>query len=64
MANSVDLEEVAHYEPPRQDLHCLQIYLLSSLVLKELKVTNYQCKMFQHVLTLKEHLSNKKKKNR
>ena len=24
---SVDLDEVAHYEPPHQDLHCLQIQL-------------------------------------
>ena len=22
-ANSIDLDEVAHYEPPQQDLHCL-----------------------------------------
>ena len=36
--NSVDLEEVAHYEPPHQDLRCLQIQLFSSLVLKELKL--------------------------
>ena len=36
-ANSVDLDEVAHYEPPHQDLRCLQIQLFSSLVLKELK---------------------------
>ena len=26
-ANSVDLDEVAHYEPPHQDLRCLQIQL-------------------------------------
>ena len=25
MANSVYLDEVAHYEPPHQDLRCLQI---------------------------------------
>ena len=31
-ANSVDLDEVAHYEPPHQDLRSLQI-----LVLKELR---------------------------
>ena len=37
MANSVDLDEVAHYEPPLQDLLCLQIQLFSSLVLKEFK---------------------------
>ena len=35
-ANSVDLYEVAHHEPPHQDLHCLHIQLFSSLVLKEL----------------------------
>ena len=23
LANSIDLEEVAHYEPPHLDLHCL-----------------------------------------
>ena len=33
-ANSVDLDEVAHYEPPHQDLHCLQMQLFSSLVLR------------------------------
>ena len=33
--NSVELDEVAHYEPPHKDLHCLQIYLFSSLALKE-----------------------------
>ena len=33
----MDLVEVAHYEPPHQDLHCLQIQLFSSLVVKELK---------------------------
>ena len=37
-ANSVDLDEVAHYEPPHQDLRCLQIQLFASLVLKELKL--------------------------
>ena len=29
-ANGVDLDEVAHYEPPHQDLRCLQIRLFSS----------------------------------
>ena len=46
-ANSVDLDEVAHHEPPHQDLHCLHndepphldlhclhIQLFSSLVLR------------------------------
>ena len=36
-ANSVDLDEVAHYEPPHQDLRCLQIQLFLSLVVKELR---------------------------
>ena len=38
-SNSVDLDqvEVAQDEPPHQDLHCLQVQLFSSLVLKELK---------------------------
>ena len=31
---TVDLDEVAHYEPPHQDLHCLQIQLFLSLVLR------------------------------
>ena len=31
MGNSVDQDEVAHYEPPHQDLHCLQIQLFSSV---------------------------------
>ena len=33
---SVDLDEVAYSEPPHQDLYCLQIWLFSALVLKEL----------------------------
>ena len=36
----MDLDEVAHDEPPHQDLHCLQIQLFSSLVLKELNNLN------------------------
>ena len=36
-ANSIDLDEVAHYEPPHQDLCCLQIQLFSFLVFKELR---------------------------
>ena len=30
---------MAHFEPPHQDLHCLQIRLLSSPVVKELICT-------------------------
>ena len=36
MANSVDLDEAAHYEPPYQDLRCSLIPLCSSLALKVL----------------------------
>ena len=35
-ANSKDLDEVAHYVPPHQDLRCLQFQLLSPLVHNEL----------------------------
>ena len=38
MADRVDLDEVAHHEPPHQGLRCSQIQLFSSLVLKELSV--------------------------
>ena len=37
-ANSADLHEVAHHEPPHKDQRCLQIQLFSSLVVKELTV--------------------------
>ena len=30
------MSQVAHYEPPHQDLRCLQIQLFASLVVKEL----------------------------
>ena len=36
--NSVDLDEVAHYEPPHQDLNCFQIQFFSSLAVKELTI--------------------------
>ena len=35
--NNVDLNEVAHQEPPQQDLRCLQIQLFSSLLLEEFR---------------------------
>ena len=35
----MDLDEVAHFEPPHQNLRCWQILLFSSLVLKELTTT-------------------------
>ena len=34
MANSVDPDEAAHYEPPHLDLYCLQVQLFSVLVCK------------------------------
>ena len=40
-ANSVDLDEMAHFEPPHQELRCLRIQLFLSLVLKELRVDSY-----------------------
>ena len=41
MTNSVDPDEVAHYEPPHQDPHCLKIQLFLSLVLKEFIHTSH-----------------------
>ena len=34
---------MAHDEPPHQDQRCLQIQLVSSLVLKELKMADMAC---------------------
>ena len=36
MANSEDPDEMAHNEPSHQDLHCLQRYLIWSVMLKGL----------------------------
>ena len=36
IANSVDLDETAPYEPSHQDLHCLQRYSVRSSGLKRL----------------------------
>ena len=47
MAHSVYLDEVAHYEPPHQDLHCLQIELFLSLVLKELTKKLDKCLQYR-----------------
>ena len=33
----MELDEMAHYEPPHQGLGCLQIQLFASLVVEELK---------------------------
>ena len=38
MANSVDLDEMAHYEPSHLDLHRLHMYLLWFAGLKELTI--------------------------
>ena len=32
-SNRADLDEMAHYEPPHQDRHCLQILLFLSVAL-------------------------------
>ena len=50
MANSVDLDEVAHHEPPHQDLHCLQIQLFLSLALKKLNNLSSMYKFFSFLL--------------
>ena len=39
MANNVDPDETARYEPSHQDLHCLQKTLFSSAELKGLRST-------------------------
>ena len=48
MADSVDVDEVAHFEPPHQDLRCLKIQLFSSLVLKELNWLSFQIYKYTH----------------
>ena len=42
MANSVDTDEMAHYEPSHLDLHCLQRYLYWSSVTKGLTLALYK----------------------
>ena len=37
MANSVDPDEMAHYEPSHQDLHCLHKYLFWSAGMEGLR---------------------------
>ena len=34
----MDIDEMAHYEPTSQNVHCLQIYLFTSIALKELRI--------------------------
>ena len=51
-ANTVDLDEVAHHEPPHQDLLCLQIQLILSLVFKELKLILKHCSYESKILFL------------
>ena len=43
----MDLDEMAHHEPPHQDQHCLQIMLFASLVLKELMSCQRICAVQQ-----------------
>ena len=52
----LDLDEVAHYEPPHQDLRCLQIQLFSSLVLKELRLFDCLSNSFGVQIVFKENL--------
>ena len=40
-ANSADLDEVAHYEPPHHNLGCLQIQLFSFLVVNEYRFDKF-----------------------
>ena len=49
-ANTVDLDETAHYEPSHLDLHCLQIQLLFCLALSRLTSNkqNRCCILFIH----------------
>ena len=51
---SVDLDEFTHYEPPHQDLRCLQIQLYASLVLKELilPTSSSACLFFLFLFTM------------
>ena len=49
MANIADLDKAAHYEPPNQDLRCLQIILFSSWVLKVVKaIFQLQSQLYLH----------------
>ena len=41
MANSMDPDETARYEPSHQDLHCLHRYLFRSTGLKELSKSSF-----------------------
>ena len=43
-ANSVDPDEVAHYEPPYPDLYCLQVELFSFFGSLSVKVYEYTSK--------------------
>ena len=54
--NSVVLDEVAHHEPPHQDLRCLQIQLFSSLVPKELIVYKSVSKFYVCLVRCKTEL--------
>ena len=40
---------MAHYEPPHQDLCCLQIQLFSSLVVKELTISHFSDNPYRRV---------------
>ena len=42
MSNSIDPDEMAHYEPSHLDLRCLQKPILSPVAVKELKSINME----------------------
>ena len=48
---TVDLDEVAHYEPPRQDICCLRIHIFSPVVFKEVS----HIKMILFVKMVEKH---------
>ena len=48
---------MAHYEPPHQDLRCLQIQLFSSLVVKELHVNSVIATIINTPAALKQPIS-------
>ena len=52
MANSVDPDETARYEPSHQDLHCLQRYLYWSSGMKELKSMSVLVVKYEKVIIL------------
>ena len=57
-ANSLDLDEVAHYELPHQDLRCLLIQLFSCLVLTELIERNFRQSLYKTGILIFKRVQN------